>query len=302
MSSWGTSWAASWGDSWGLVGGGSPSPPVIITVTLADGDEGAAYSSQLVATGSPTPTWSVTAGVLPAGLTLSAGGLISGTPTTYGSFAFTVQALNTEGSDTQALGLELEAFVPGYGLDTSTERVSAMNLNLPFARSLFPSGGNLDLGDERYIVGLTYAIIGDGIVVPPDPGGGGVDTATERVSALNINLPFGRSIFPSGGDLDLRGERYIVGLTYAFETDAPTLLREIVCSINSQDAGCGCTVQRLAKVAVVRPAPPVTGRVVQWDAIVASARLQGREPVGKTPIPVYTFGAGRNARNFTELI
>src|SRR5262249_6407667 len=41
-----------------------------------------AYSQQLQATGGTTPfTWLVTTGTLPAGLTLSTGGLLQGTPT-----------------------------------------------------------------------------------------------------------------------------------------------------------------------------------------------------------------------------
>jgi len=54
---------------------------------------GMAYAVQLsAANGNGSYTWSVTSGSLPAGLSLSASGLISGTPTTSGTSAFTVQA------------------------------------------------------------------------------------------------------------------------------------------------------------------------------------------------------------------
>src|SRR4030095_5634667 len=49
---------------------------------------------QVVMTGTPAPTVSVTAGVLPTGLTLSASGLLSGTPTQSGSFPVTLTATN----------------------------------------------------------------------------------------------------------------------------------------------------------------------------------------------------------------
>jgi len=51
--------------------------------------QGQAYSFQFTATGGQTPySWSATG--LPAGLTLSTGGLLSGTPTANGSFSVTV--------------------------------------------------------------------------------------------------------------------------------------------------------------------------------------------------------------------
>jgi hypothetical protein len=46
--------------------------------------------------------WSVTAGTLPPGLMLAATGQYTGTPTTVGSYAFTVTATNTFGNDTRA--------------------------------------------------------------------------------------------------------------------------------------------------------------------------------------------------------
>ena len=46
------------------------------------------------ASGTPASTFSVTAGALPPGLTLSAAGVLSGTPTTAGTYGFTVTAAN----------------------------------------------------------------------------------------------------------------------------------------------------------------------------------------------------------------
>jgi hypothetical protein len=61
----------------------------ILTRTLPNGQVGTAYSVQLFATGGSTPyAWSISGA--PAGLTLSATGLLSGTPTADGAFTPTV--------------------------------------------------------------------------------------------------------------------------------------------------------------------------------------------------------------------
>ena len=58
-------------------------PPItIVTTALPNGQVGRAYSAMLAANGGTAPlSWSLTAGALPAGLTVAANGLISGTPT-----------------------------------------------------------------------------------------------------------------------------------------------------------------------------------------------------------------------------
>ncbi|HEY0232138.1 MAG TPA: ice-binding family protein [Dokdonella sp.] len=59
---------------------------------------GAAYAQTLTASGGTAPySFSVIAGALPAGLSLSAGGVISGTPTGTGSFTFTIRATDSAG-------------------------------------------------------------------------------------------------------------------------------------------------------------------------------------------------------------
>lgn len=61
--------------------------------TLPDGVEGVAYSQAITAVGGTAPySFSVTAGALPPGVSLSSAGVLSGTPTTSGVSAFTVRA------------------------------------------------------------------------------------------------------------------------------------------------------------------------------------------------------------------
>ena len=72
------------------------SPLAISTSSLADGAVGSAYSQTLSATGGTTPhTWAIASGALPAGLSLSAAGVISGTPTAAGATSFSVSVTDS---------------------------------------------------------------------------------------------------------------------------------------------------------------------------------------------------------------
>ena len=71
----------------------APLPIAVSTATLAAGSVRQPYQATLTANGGTGLTsWSVVSGTLPAGLQLSANGVLSGTPTAVGAFTFTVQA------------------------------------------------------------------------------------------------------------------------------------------------------------------------------------------------------------------
>ncbi|MFL6214131.1 MAG: putative Ig domain-containing protein [Blastocatellia bacterium] len=80
-----------------------PTPPpatavAITTSSLPFGTKGVFYSAQFAATGGTTPySWVVTSGTLPPGLTLNPNGVLSGTPTLSGTFAFGVTVRDTSG-------------------------------------------------------------------------------------------------------------------------------------------------------------------------------------------------------------
>lgn len=76
-------------------------PPSWSDNTLGGFQVGVAYSDGVTATNSPT--YSVSAGSLPAGISLNTGsGAVTGTPTTAGSYSFTLRAANGDGAVTQA--------------------------------------------------------------------------------------------------------------------------------------------------------------------------------------------------------
>jgi hypothetical protein len=66
-----------------------------------------AYSFQLTASGGGSQSWSIVGGSLPAGMQLSASGLVSGTPTAAGDFGFTVRVSDGTRSATQAYTLTI---------------------------------------------------------------------------------------------------------------------------------------------------------------------------------------------------
>jgi hypothetical protein len=89
-------------------------PPNITTTTLPAGTVGQAYNETLHASGGiGSLTWALAGGSLPAMLSLSPAGVISGTPTTAGSSNFTVRATDTlNQSDTHALSITISAAPP----------------------------------------------------------------------------------------------------------------------------------------------------------------------------------------------
>jgi hypothetical protein len=80
--------------------------PAIATSSLPDGFIGIEYSETITSAGGGI-TWSIVNGALPAGLTLSTGGVISGKPTTAESSTFTVEAANEAGSDTKSFSITI---------------------------------------------------------------------------------------------------------------------------------------------------------------------------------------------------
>ena len=84
--------------------------PTITTESLPGGTVGEPYTETiLAATGDASITWSVSNGSLPAGLSLSEDGKITGTPTTAGTSTFTVKAENNAGSDSEKYTINIAA-------------------------------------------------------------------------------------------------------------------------------------------------------------------------------------------------
>ena len=135
-----------------------PVPLVITTTSLPNGISNVAYSAILMASGGTAPyVWSVADGSLPPGITLSSGGIISGTPTATGIFSFTgrvsdagspVQITNKALSITivtvSAMTITTTSLPTGVMRMAYTGTLTAANGTLPYTWSL--AGGTLPAG------------------------------------------------------------------------------------------------------------------------------------------------------------
>jgi hypothetical protein len=100
---------------------------------------GVPYAVQLNADGGARPyAWSVT-GTLPAGLTISHGGLISGTPSATGTASFFVQVTDSESpAASSGAGETLTVTTP---LSVATTSLPGATVGQPYSATLTASGG-----------------------------------------------------------------------------------------------------------------------------------------------------------------
>ena len=120
----------------------NPTPPLQVTTSsLTVGTQGVRYSDSLAATGGVPPySWSLTSGPLPAGLTLSGTGVISGTPNGLsGSFPITVQVTDTLGNHASSSGLTLP--ISAGPLVVTTAALPTGTQSVPYSATLAAAGG-----------------------------------------------------------------------------------------------------------------------------------------------------------------
>ncbi len=113
-------------------------PPQITTTSLQGGTINQPYNQTLQATGGiGSLTWVISGGSLPAGLSLTPAGTITGTPTNAGTSNFTVTVTD---AFNQSATMNLSIIVT-TALEITTPSLPNANENLPYTATLQSSGG-----------------------------------------------------------------------------------------------------------------------------------------------------------------
>jgi large repetitive protein len=123
---------------------GSSSSYLTITInsSLPAGAIGMQYAQTLSASGGVAPfvSWTLTSGSLPAGLSLSSDGAISGTPAVSGRSVFTVTVTDSAGNTSSSM---LSITVAAVALSTLTKALPGGAVNVPYPpQTLGIAGGN----------------------------------------------------------------------------------------------------------------------------------------------------------------
>ncbi len=113
-------------------------PTIFNSSPLSTARTGLSYTTNLLATGGTMPySWSVKTGSLPDGLSLSSDGVLSGTPSGFGTFTFTLEVADQEFDiDSREFSLTVN------NLAISTASLPTAVKGTPFSFTLAASGSN----------------------------------------------------------------------------------------------------------------------------------------------------------------
>jgi hypothetical protein len=198
----------------------APARIEILTTSLPVGGMGFPYSQQLSATGGQLPyVWSINPGsdVLPPDLTLSAGGLISGTPTLGGTFFFDIRVTDALGSNAvQSFSL----LVTNTPLIVTVSSLPNASWGAPYSAQLSASGGqppyswDLALGSAPLPSGLNLTSDGQisGTVDTP----GVYNFTIEVIDANSVTATQALSLQVNGG-VTLGAPKWSPGGVFQFQ-------------------------------------------------------------------------------------
>lgn len=149
----------------------------ITTTALNSTTNGLFYTQSISTTGGVPTGWTITPGSLPPGLTIDQAGVISGIPTSSGTFDFTVNVTDSVSGATSSKQLSIQ--VLQSSLSIATDSISAMKTNSPINIDLIGTGGT-----KPYKWTLSDGAFPTGTFVLDENGGNlsGTPTVTGRFS------------------------------------------------------------------------------------------------------------------------
>src|SRR5438552_7448193 len=205
----------------------NPPPPVISSGAAATGTTGVAFTYQIVASNCPT---SYNATGLPSGLTVNTStGLISGTPTTAGTYSVTISATNSGGTGSATLTLTIDPAKPvitssltatGQVGVAFSYQITATNNPTSYNATGLPAG--LTVNPSTGVISGTPTTTGIYSVTISATNSGGTGTAT-LIITINNPVPTTTSISPNcvtAGSIDftltLTGTNFVSGSVVNF--------------------------------------------------------------------------------------
>jgi hypothetical protein len=238
--------------------GGGTTPPTTLTITttspLTVGVVSSAYSVTLAATGGTPPySWSVSSGTLPAGLSLSSSGVISGTPTAAGSTTFSLQAKDSATSAQTATLAATQVINPALAI-TTTSPLTPGIVGTAYSTTFAASGGvspytwALASGSGPLPAGLTLSTAGvlSGTPTAAFSGSFNVQVSDSETTAQKTSLSFTLSIVPAVPALAITTTSPLtagtVGLSYSLTLAASGGTAPYSWSVSSGSLPAGLTL------------------------------------------------------------
>ena len=159
-------------------------PVTVLPGSLPGGTVAVAYSQTITASGGTAPySFTVTAGALPAGLTLSGGGVLSGAPTADGTFTFTVTGTDASGAPGPFSGSQTYSVtiaVPTITL--SAAALAGGTRGSPYSASITNATG----GTAPYAYAVTAGALPGGLTL--DARGGAISGTPSEIGSFNFSI------------------------------------------------------------------------------------------------------------------
>ena len=266
----------------------------VAPASLPAGTQGTPYSQTVTASGGTGPyTFALTSGALPTGLTISSGGVISGTPTAGGAFSFRVQAVDSLGN------AGLRDYVIKIGIVSLTVNPATLPATLlghSYSQTVSATGGT-----APYTFAISAGALPPGLTLnpasgvisgtPTTPG-----TATFTVQATDINGNIGTRAYTLTNRPDPALDPDVQGLILAqvstAQRFASTQIDNIARHLESlHDHFNGCSVN-FGIAPPIDPGNQQSGAPYGYPLYGGQAPIVSKDPWG----PAYVMPPGQRPR------